>query len=331
MVMKMKEQILKILRETDDFISGEAMCEILGITRSAIWKHIKTLKEEGYEIESSTKKGYKLKSAPDTLSFAELSPYLKTKLLGNKIVYLDTVDSTNNYGKIIALEGAPDGTVIVSEEQTLGRGRLERNWVSPKHKGIWTSIILRPSLEPIMAGRLTQIAAAALHLAIKKQNIISQIKWPNDIVVNGKKVAGVLIELNCELSEIKYVVVGVGINVNLDKEDFFSELQHKATSLKIESGQSINRKQLLGDFLNYFEELYDEFIETENMPTTLQLCKDNSAVLGKEIRIINREKEENGVALDIAPDGNLVVKYNDGKIKKVFSGEVSVRGLNGYI
>lgn len=328
----MKNKILELLKNSEEnFISGERISESLGITRAGIWKYMKLLKEEGYEIESFTKKGYRLLSSPDLLSYEEIKPFLKTEFLGRNLLYFDSLDSTNTKAKELANLNAPNGTVLVSEEQTLGRGRLGRSWVSPKYKGIWTSFILRPNLEPIKIGIVTQIAAAAIHKALLEEGIPSQIKWPNDIVINGKKTCGILIELSCEINFINYVVVGIGINVNLDKEDLPEELLDKATSLKIESEKIISRKRLLASLLNNFEILYKNLIETDSASSSIDICKEASAVIGKEIRIIQGQKVIEARALDINDEGNLIVQYLDGSVKAVFSGEVSVRGKDGYI
>lgn len=328
----MKNKILNLLKNTqDEFISGEKISENLGITRAAIWKYMKSLKEDGYVIESFTKKGYKLTSSPDLLTYEEISDKLNTSFLGRNLHYYKTIDSTNNKAKELASQGAVDGTVLVSEEQTAGRGRLGRQFVSPKFKGIWTSFILRPAIEPIKATKLTQIAAASAYLTFKELGIDSSIKWPNDIILDGKKVCGILTELNCELNEINYLVVGIGINVNLDICDFPEEIHKIATSLKISSGKEIDRKALLAALLNNFEKLYLEFINNDDSSGPLEICKKHSAVIGKDIKLVRKNEYFNATAIDIDDDGNLVVRYPNGEISTVFSGEVSVRIGDNYI
>lgn len=327
----MKDKILILLKENrDGFISGEKISDKFGVSRSAIWKYINTLKEEGYEIESIPRKGYRLISSPDTLTYGEVEEYLETKFIGRKIYYFDTIDSTNIKAKELAYK-EDEGTLVIAEEQTLGRGRLGRTWISPKKKGIWMSIVLKPSIDPMKVAKITQIGAAAIALALEDLGIEAFIKWPNDIVMNGKKVCGILTEMSCELNMINYVIMGVGINVNLDSEDFSGEVSKIGTSLKIQSGKVIDRKKLLGLFLNRFEELYISFVEKDNFSETLKVCREKSILIGKEVRIIKGKDEEKGKVLGINDDGELIIDYENGKIGNVLSGEVSVRGLYGYV
>ncbi|WP_160679692.1 biotin--[acetyl-CoA-carboxylase] ligase [Clostridium sp. C8-1-8] len=325
----MKDKILGILKENDDFVSGELICKEFGITRSAIWKYIKALKEEGYDIQSFTKKGYKLINCPDYLSKPELKPYLKNSNLIKDIIYFESIDSTNTYAKKVAND-ALDGTLVIAEEQTLGKGRFDRVWVSPKYKGIWSSIILKPDIDPILVTRITQIAAASVYLAISKQGLSPKIKWPNDIVLNDKKIGGILIEMSCEMSQINYIVVGIGLNINLDQEDFPEEVMDKATSLKLEASKNIERKVILADIIKNFETLYRDFLISGSIGSALEICKTNSSILGKDIKILHRGTETYAKATDLNEDGNLIVTYEDGSIKPLFSGEVSVRGINSY-
>lgn len=328
----MKEEIIRLLKKNqNEFISGEDISSALGISRAAVWKYMKAIKEDGYNIESVSRKGYKLISSPDLLTFEEISPYLNTSYIGKQIVYFNSIDSTNNEAKKLASSGCSEGIVIISEEQTMGRGRLGRNWVSPKFKGIWMSIVLRPDIDPMNVAKITQVGAAAVLKAIKEQGINAYIKWPNDIVLNNKKVCGILTEMSGEINNVNYVVMGIGINVNIDKEDFPEEIEEIATSLKIEEGKSIERKALVASILNNLEELYKEFIKNEDIKTSIDICRENSILIGKSVRIINRNDEIQAQALDLSDDGKLIVKYQDGSIHEVISGEVSVRGLYGYV
>lgn len=328
----MKKEILKLLKENNnDFLSGEYISRTLGVSRSAIWKHIKQLKEEGYKIEAVSNKGYKLKSSPDLLTLEEIEPYLNSSVIGRKFIYFNSIDSTNNAAKKIADDENSHGTVLISEEQTNGKGRLGRHWISPKYKGIWMSIILKPNLDPIDASKITQIAAAAVTLSLLEMNIKASIKWPNDIILNHKKVCGILTEMNAELTNIHHVIVGIGINVNADKEDFPDDLKNIATSLKIESNNKINRQILTAKILNNFEILYDKFINNNDIESSLKICREYSAILGSEIIIINKGKKVSAKALDIDEEGKLIVKYSNGNIEKIISGEISIRGKESYI
>ncbi len=326
----MKNKILKILKDNkNQFISGENLSKDFGITRAAIWKYMNALKEEGYEITSISKKGYKLVNSPDILRYEEVEEYLQTKYIGRNILHYNTIDSTNKAAKSLAIECIEEGTVIVSEEQTSGRGRLGRSWVSPKSSGIWMSIILKPNISPMMASRVTLIGAAAVHKALEEISIDAKIKWPNDIVLNNKKLCGILTEMSGEMDKLNYIVMGIGLNVN--EEDFSDELKNIATSLKIEKNEHINRKELFGKILNNFEILYDEFKNHGNIASTVNICRKNSLLLGKEVRVINGMKTVTVKALDLDEDGELLVEYEDKSKGKIISGEVSVRGLYGYV
>lgn len=324
----MRMKILEALKNSQGFISGQKLSQHCGVSRTSIWKHINFLKEDGYEIESISRKGYRLISSPDLLKSAEIEEFLETKYLGKEIIHFDSIDSTNKYANDIAMDKA-EGTVVVAEEQIAGKGRLAREWMSPSKKGIYFSIILKPKLEPSQVAKLTLIGAAAVNLALKDIDIDSQIKWPNDIVIDGKKVSGILTEMSCELNIINHIVIGIGINANLDQDDFSHELQDKATSLKIISGKNIQRSKLLALVLNHFEILYDSFKEDLNINESIDICRRNSALIGKEIQIIKGGDIEFGKAIDINQEGELLVQFED-RIENIFSGEVSVRGSGIY-
>lgn len=328
----MKDTILELFRNSNEtFISGEKISKELGVSRAAIWKYINILKAEGYCFESSSKKGYRLVSSPDLLTSEEIGRKLDTRFVGRNLIHFNTIDSTNLKAKELAAIGAQDGTVIISEEQTAGRGRLGRHWTSPKYKGIWMSIILRPEINPMFASRVTLIAAAAVHKASLQCGVQTLIKWPNDIVINNKKACGILTEMSAELNKIHYLVIGIGINVNVDESEFPEELRTSATSLKIESSKTIDRKNLVCGILNNFESLYDEFIKDSSIKSSIDICRNNSVLLGKEVRIINGSTEIKAKALDINDDGELLIEREDGKVEVIFSGEVSMRGLYGYV
>lgn len=328
----MKEEIIKLLKENENnFISGEKISESLGITRAAIWKYMKAIKEDGYEIESVSRKGYKLISSPDLLTLDEINPNLHTKYIGRKVVYFDSIDSTNNEAKKLASLGENEGAVVIAEEQKMGRGRLGRQWISPKYKGIWMSLILRPDINPIHISKITQVAAAAVCKALIDLHIDVAIKWPNDIVLNNKKVCGILTEMSGELNRVNYVIVGIGINVNIEAEEFEEDVKKIATSLKIEVKKHIERKKLVASILNNFEELYEEFTSNESIDKSIKICKEYSALIGKEVKIIERGNEIICKVIDLSKEGRLIVEHDNGRIEEIISGEVSVRGLYGYV
>lgn len=326
----LKSKILKLLKERDNFLSGEKISEKFGVTRAAVWKTINSLKEDGYEIESISRKGYRLLSSPDILTYEEIQEHLKTEFIGRKILYHKTIDSTNIAAKSLAHKEA-EGFTLVAEEQVEGRGRLGRHWLSPENKGIYFSMILKPQVSPMDVSKVTLIGAAAVQLALENMGISSQIKWPNDIVINGKKVCGILTEMSGEISMINYIVMGIGINVNLEKKHIPEDLKDKATSLKIESKVQIDRKKLLAEVLNKFEELYIPFKENREISRVLEICRKNSAVINKQISVVNGESIRLGKAININERGELIVEFDDGKIETVLSGEISIRGREGYI
>jgi len=259
----------------------------------------------------------------------ETEIFLNTKYIGREIIKLSTVDSTNTYAKNSAFD-KNEGAIITSEQQISGKGRVGRSWASPLGKGIYMSMILKPNLEPMNVAKLTLVGAAAVYMGLKDLNINSKIKWPNDIVIDGKKVCGILTEMNCDLNKINFIIMGIGINVNLDKKDIPDDLKDKATSLKLVTGEIINRNKLLGLVLNHFEVLYDSFKVNLNLNETIKICKENSALLGKEVQIIQNDMVKTGIAMDICSDGELLVEFETGT-EKIYYGEVSVRGLNNYI
>ena len=326
----MKSKTLKILKENSkNFISGEKISNEIGITRAGVWKHIEALRQEDYEIETVKGKGYRLVRSPDILSYEEIEPYLNTEFIGRNIIHFHSIDSTNKEAKSLA-SSLEEGSVLISEEQTRGRGRLGREWISPKGKGIWMSIVLKPELEPERLSRITLIGAASIFKALENIGIVSEIKWPNDILISKKKIAGILTEMSGELNMIHHLVMGIGINVNLDIDDIPEGLRHKASSLKIEENREINRQKLTGNILNEFEKYYIEFKKYGSIDSVIEILKSNSALIGKEVRIISGKKERIGLARDINYKGELLVEFEEG-IESIDSGEVSIRAINGYI
>ncbi|MBF8983590.1 biotin--[acetyl-CoA-carboxylase] ligase [Lutibacter sp. B2] len=329
----MKKQILEVLREhKDTFVSGEDLSKKIGVSRTAVWKHMKQLKEDGYQIESVSRKGYHLVKEGDTLDPNVLEVDLKNEYIGKKIYHFESVDSTNNVAKKMAHEGAIEGTVVIAEEQTKGRGRLGREWLSPKGDGIWMSIILRPEISPSEAMIITQVTAAAITLAMRK--ILHEdigIKWPNDIVLHKKKVCGILTEMSAELDSMNFIVVGMGVNANVDIEDFPEEVKDKAISMKTYFGEAVSRKDLTMQILHEFEALYSDFAKNGDIKKTIDICKKYSVTLGKRVKIISRQKEIEAEAIDLTKDGQLLIRHDNGEIEEVLSGEVSVRGLYEYV
>lgn len=325
----MREKIIKdILNSKDDFISEEELAKKLGIPRTSIWKHMNALKEEGYNIEFVNRKGYKLiEDSKDLLTYQSISHRLETKVMGRKIVNFETIDSTNDYAKKVALQEL-EGTVIISEEQTKGKGRIGRQWHSKSKEGIWMSIILKPKIVSQKAPFITLIAGASIAKALNNLGIETTIKWPNDIIINNKKIAGILTELSAEIERINYIILGIGINVKT--MEFSQEISEIATSLYKE-GHKISRVDIVRNILEEFEKLYIKYINEGSKEETLNICRNDSAIIGKDVYLIKGEEKELIRCLDINQEGNLVVQTKDNIIKEIISGEVSIRGVKGYV
>ena len=319
----MAKDILKFLREKE-YISGEVLAQKLGISRVAVWKQIQKLKDMGYKIISDQNLGYCLVSRPDLLLPQEIQRGLSTTYIGKKIFYFPELESTNIMAKEKALhraEGIDEGTLIITEKQSAGKGRLGRKWFSPTG-GIWLSIILYPQLPPSYIPRITLMTAVAVVKAIKIcTQIEPQIKWPNDILISEKKVCGILTEMSAELDMINWVVVGIGINANIEHQDFPEDIQENTISLKEVSGKEVLRVMLIQIFLQEFEKYYDKFKRKEFL-SILEEWKLNSHTLGKKIRVDMGEKIITGEAVNINEEGALILKKEDGKLINIISGTI---------
>lgn len=322
--MNKKQAVFDALTDrTGSFISGTRIAAALGVSRTAVWKQIKHLRREGYEIESAPRLGYRLVRAPDRLYPSQIKHMLKTRLLGSEIVYFDTIGSTNDEAMRLAAGGAPEGTVVVSEEQTRGKGRLGRSWLSPKYQGIWFSVILRPQVLPIETGLITLAAAAAVARAIAKETgLEAEIKWPNDVLIRGKKVAGVLSEMSAEQDKVHFVVVGLGTNANVEAKAFPAEWRQRATSLKEQLGRKIDRSRLLCSVLGSFEELYGLFQERE-WQKIVDEWKEMSTTIGKEVKAKLFERTVIGVAIDVDENGQLILRLPNGNVLSLSAGEIT--------
>ena len=324
-----KKVLQKLYKNKGNYISGEILAADLGVSRTAVWKHINILKREGYNIETAPGKGYEFFEMEDKLLPGEIENILSDKTRVKQIIYFDSIDSTNSYAKK-EIDRLKDGTVILAGRQTAGRGRRGRGWVSPEGTGIWMSLILKPDIPPREGIKMTQIAVAAVCKSIRELTKLNAlIKWPNDIVINGKKVCGILTEMAGELNKINYIVIGIGINVNM--KDFPDEIKKYATSLFIEGNKKIDRKVLLINILKNFEDLYDAYIKDLSLDKTLSIVRNYSVMLGKNIRIIQGRSEKKGRAIHINEDGLLLIDLEDGSRELISSGEVSIRGEKGYV
>ena len=328
----MKLQVLKALKQSKhQYISGEELSNQLGVSRTAVWKAISALREEGYVVHSSPRKGYCLHISPDVISAEEIQQGLQTQCFGKHIDYAKKVSSTNQIAKQKATLGCPEGTVVIAEQQTSGRGRLGRKWVSPPETGIWMSILLRPRISPAKAPFITIMAALATVRGIEEvTGIRASIKWPNDILIEKRKVCGILTEIHAEMEQIHYIVAGIGINVNQHAEDFPSEISDTAGSIAMVTGKSVQRREIAIKVLEHFEKLYvaKDALSTQKL---IEEYKRYSLTLGQQIKVIWQDEILEGKAIGLTDTGELLVQKEDGQKITVFSGEVSVRGIGGYV
>lgn len=326
----MKEEILRLLRSADGYISGQELCNRFGVSRTAVWKAINQLKEAGYEIEAQQNKGYKLMAAPDLMTEAEIKSLMHTEWVAKEVLYFDTIDSTNTKAQELAEKGYPSGTLVVADKQESGKGRRGRSWVSPSGTGIFMTLMIKPDINPNNASMLTLVAALAVAKAITSvTGEEALIKWPNDIVVNGKKVCGILTEMNAQFDYINYIVVGIGINVH--NESFPEEISQMASSLMIEAGgKRFHRAQIIAETMSYFEQYYDTFLKTQDLSALVREYDELLVNRNKSVRVLDPKEPFDGKAMGITPKGELIVDTWESR-KLVSSGEVSVRGIYGYV
>jgi BirA family biotin operon repressor/biotin-[acetyl-CoA-carboxylase] ligase len=324
----MDEEILQLLRDhSSQFLSGEEICRHLRVSRTAVWKRIQRLRALGYEIEASTRSGYRLIGSPDLLVPSEVKPLLKTKWIGKTIHHFDTLDSTNAKAYQLALDGAQEGEVVIAESQEKGKGRLGRQWFSPPFLNLYLSVILRPNISPHQASLITLMAAVATADAIREfSGLRPLIKWPNDILLRDRKVAGLLNEIHSEMDCIHFVILGIGVNLNMDEKAFSKEIQAVATSLRIEMGQTVSRKVFLQFFLQELERWYSIFIN-EGSAAILKAWRDWADLKGRGIKITSFGETLAGTAIDVDSDGALILETEDGKRRRVVAGDVEYSGI----
>ncbi|MCR2820217.1 biotin--[acetyl-CoA-carboxylase] ligase [Lederbergia panacisoli] len=323
MSSSVKKQLYEALANADGkFLSGQALADIIGCSRTAIWKHIEELRKSGFELEAVRKKGYRLISKPDHLSDNEILFGLKTKTMGRKIYYFDCVESTQIIAHKAAREGAPEGTIVIAGEQTAGKGRMTRPWHSSKQKGIWMSMIIRPKLPPEKAPQFTLISAIACVRAIEEiTGLEPHIKWPNDILYKGKKLTGILTELQGEADKVNFLVIGIGMNVNQRTEDFPENVKEIATSLEIETGLAVSKTKVIQKILTYFEKYYELYMEEGFAPLKI-MWESYAAGIGKAIIARTLTGEISGVALGITDEGILKVEDKEGKVHHIYSADI---------
>lgn len=327
----MKTEILRLLREKNGgYLSGQELCGRFGVSRTAVWKAVSRLREEGYAIESVPSKGYRLTGEPDALSESGLQSRLTTAWAGRTVLLRDETDSTNLDARRLMEEGKPHGTLVVAESQRAGRGRRGRVWESPPGRAVYMTIGLRPALTPAQAPMLTLVMALSVSEALDALwDIRTGIKWPNDVVVGKKKVCGILTELSVEADYIRHVVVGVGINAA--QETFPEALRESATSLYLETGKRIGRERIIAAVLERFEKNEERLEQAGELRPMQEAYESRLVNLGRPVRVLDPKGAYDGTARGITGTGELLVETADGGQRRIYAGEVSVRGYYGYV
>lgn len=326
----MKSKILALLREREDYVSGQELCERFGVSRTAVWKAIGQLKKEGYRIEAVQNRGYLLAPENEVYGQHELESRIRTRWAGRPLRFYDELSSTNLQAKLDAENGAEQGTLIVADMQTAGRGRRGRTWSSPAGMNVYFTLILKPDFQVELASMVTLVMGLAVAEGIHKTcGVEARIKWPNDIVIGGKKVCGMLAEMSTERDFIHYVVMGVGINVR--RQEFVPEIADRATCLEQECGRPVPRAELIANVMEAFEEYYDIFRRDGSLAAFLDRYNSLLAGVGGEVRVLDPKGEFQGVSRGVNSTGELLVEREDGTVEAVYAGEVSVRGIYGYV
>ncbi len=326
----MKAEILALLRERGDYVSGQELCEHFGVSRTAVWKAINQLKKEGYAIEAVQNRGYLLTAEDEVFGQHELESRMETEWAGHPVTFYETVNSTNLQAKLDAENGAGEGALIVADKQTAGRGRRGRSWNSPAGTNVYFTLILKPDYAPDKASMVTLIMALAVVEGIRATcGVQTGIKWPNDIVADGKKICGMLTEMSVEQNYIHYVVIGVGINVGL--QEFAPEIAATATSLQEVCGQPVPRAELVANVMKAYEKYYARFCKTLDLKELREEYNGLLVNCGRQVRVLDPKGEYTGLSRGINESGELLVELSDGSVTEVFAGEVSVRGIYGYV
>lgn len=326
-----QERVYQVLSASPDrFVSGQQLSARLGITRAAVWKAVEALRRQGYDIEARSGCGYRLRRLSDRLGAREIDAFLGRKR--ENIAVYAVVDSTNTQCKRLAMDGAADGTVVLAEEQTAGRGRQGRSFQSPPGRGLYLSILWRPACEPARLLPLTSLAAVAAGRAIERVTGVGpDIKWPNDLLLGGRKIAGILTEmaLEGESGRIDYVVLGIGVNVHQTPSDFTPEVAQMATSLDAALGAVVSRPRLAAALIEELDVLRREVLwQPERYRAAY---RTRCVTIGRQVQLVRGEERRVATAVDVDERFGLVVRYEDGCTETVRSGEVSVRGLYGYV
>lgn len=316
-----EEMILSFLAEGgDDYISGAALSDKLGLSRTAVWKYVEQLRKMGYRIDAQSAKGYRLLEVPDRLTTLEVGPLLATRDLGHTLHHYEQLESTNAKAFELAQEGGSHGELIVTEHQTAGKGRRGRSWVSPAGKSLAMSLILRPEIAPSRAPEVTLVAAVALAETLRDSGVQADIKWPNDVQIAGKKVAGILTELSADVERVHFVVLGIGVNLNAELSDFPPEVAELATSVNLTRHSPVHRALFTAALLAKLEQWLDTWTDDGFEPVR-EAWKTLASTLGQEVLVRADQRELRGIAEDIDPSGALLLRVGD-KLERVLSGDV---------
>lgn len=325
----MKSEILALLRERGDYVSGQELCERFGVSRTAVWKAVNQLKKEGYHITAVQNRGYLLAEDEELFGKNGLESRMETEWAGRRVLFFDCLNSTNLRAKQEAENGAAQGTLIVADMQTAGRGRRGRSWSSPAGTNAYFTLILKPEYAPDRASMVTLVAALAVAEGIRETcGAMACIKWPNDIVIDGRKVCGILTEMSAERGYIHHVVVGVGINVG--RQDFPPEIRERAACLEEICGKKVSRTGLIVNVMRYFEKYYHCFCATTDLSGLLEDYNRRLISRDREIRVLDPRGDYGGISRGINGAGELLVELENGATVNVYAGEVSVRGVYGY-
>ncbi len=322
--METRKAILDFLElYAGEFVSGEQISDKLGISRAAVWKHVRALKESGAKIESVTRKGHRLLQSPDGMDASAIAPLLTTRELGRHVVFLPQVPSTNAIAKECARQGVHSGTVVTTDYQSEGRGRRGRDWIVEPSKDVTMSMILRPPIETRHAARFTFATALGVHDMLSKWGIHAEIKWPNDVLVGGKKISGILLELEGAIDALDAIIVGLGVNVNTSK--FGDEITQSATSLSSLLGRTVPRREVAAMLLNALEKTFDACLTDESFECLLDEYRTKCSTLGKDVNVVAINETYEGYAVDVTSDGRLLVRTSSGEVKTVGAADVSIR------
>ncbi len=319
-----RDRILQLFRQRDSFLSGEEICRDLGITRAAVWKQIRQLRELGYAIEAVPSKGYRLLETPDTLISSEVAADLGTAVVGREVVYLEQTDSTNMQARQLAEGGAAEGLVVIADRQSSGRGRMGRFWVSPPGVNLYLSVVLRPPIEPRHATQMTFLTATAVAEAIEASgDFAPQLKWPNDVLLNGKKVAGLLNELNAETEQIHFMILGIGVNLNMTPEQFPSDLRAPATSLLNEGGGKVSRLAFTRTLLQRIDHHYRIYLD-EGFAPIMAAWERRSHMIGRQVEVDYQHSRLTGTVTGLDEAGALLLRLPNGAEERVLAGDVKL-------